>query len=277
MGIIQKIRARLDKYEARGFDTQELRQNLNIEGYESKKRVSKKQVEELKRKSSSNFMRTKVEVKTDEGEWVKGLNAFKYIKAREEVKHLSTAEEIGIRLDNITENMPVITPADITRKSMPSLEDEDSSWIEEYYKQKAEKEAEENERKANSYMQDISKNINFADGNTHWQEQSIFYNLFSDLRQNLGDADFNDFITANEKEWQFITENFYLLSHYKQDAKDIYNGMVANLPEAMKNKLKGYTVRDEFIDDEEYIDEEEAITPLGQAWRDADYEKSHYI
>ena len=238
--IINKIRERLDKYEKRGFDTQELRKNLKFDKLEEKKRFTQKDVKELRRKSSSNYMRTKVEVKTDEGEYVKGLKAFKYIKARDEVKHLSTAEEIGIRLDNIEDNMPYIKPSDLERRD--GQPDEENDWLSDYLQQKAELDT----QRAQQAIEEISKPTRvWNTDKTFIDEPSIFYNMFTELRDTIGDEDFNIFLKANEEQWINITENFYQLSYYKDAAKEMFSSMITKMPKEFQQKLKDYRLKTE--------------------------------
>jgi len=260
-GIINKIRERLNSYEERGFDTEELRDSIGLDRLTKKKRFTKKEVEDIKRKSSSNYMRTKVEVKTDEGNWVKGLKAFKYIRARDEVKHLSTAEEIGVRLDNLEENMPVIKPSDLERKEAEP--DEDTSWLTDYLQQKARKEADE-------AIESIAPPIKWREGDTSFTEPSIFYELFTELREEIGDEDFNDFLKQNEDTWKEITENYYALSHYKESAKEMFNGMIAKMPLEFQNKIKDYRLRTENTIEPEQGNILAPETDFAKAWRESD-------
>ena len=276
--LINKIRERLDKYESRGFDTQELRKEIKLGKLEARKRFTQKEVQDLKRKSSSNYMRTKVEVRTDEGEFVKGLNAFKYIRARDEVKHLSTADEIGIRLDNIQDNMPYIKPSDLERRDAQSdedysifmkpsdldnkKEDQDTSWVEELWRQKEEK-------WANEYIDKISKPTRIWKDKEYYEEPSIFYTMFTELRDRIGDEQFNKFITQNEDKWKDITENFYELSFYKDRATELFNAMVANMPDEFRDTLKKYRTKAE---DTIAPDQGQLIKPetsFAKAWKES--------
>lgn len=236
-GIINKIRERLDRYEVRGFDTEELRKEINLGKLETRKRFTQKDVNEIKRKSSSNFMRTKVQVRDSEGEWVTGLKAFKYIRERDEVRKLSTADEIGIRLDNIEDNMPYIKASDLERKDVKEQE-QDTSWVEELWRQKEEK-------WANEYIDEISKPTRVWQGKEYFEEPSIFYTLFTELRDQIGDEQFNKFIKENEDKWKEITENFYELSYYKDTAGKLFSAMVAKMPEEFRANLKNYRVKTE--------------------------------